>query len=290
MMRLPTRGSYSLDPRQTRFVNRIRLGACITAGAKVIRLAIEHRQRRFDDQAPCVDQRRERCIERALRPPARDRRVRRSAAAATADRDTRDPLALPKAPPPAPHRTRRTSATESANGPTESSVYDNGNAPSRGTRRAVGLNPVTPHNAAGTRIEPRVSRTERHRAHAVCHRNGRAGRRTARNAPDGAVERILRRAVVRIRADDAERELHHVGAADDDRAGRAQSRHRGRVASCRLARRRESSSRRASRRPPRRTDPSPRPANLRSVTARCRRVAADPSDRPRRARCLHTPS
>jgi len=44
-----------------------------------------------------------------------------------------------------------------ASGPTESSVYESGNAPSRGTRRAVGLKPTMPHSAAGWRIEPRVS-------------------------------------------------------------------------------------------------------------------------------------
>ena len=36
-------------------------------------------------------------------------------------------------------------------------VYDNGNAPARGMREAVGLKPLTPHNAAGKRTEPRVS-------------------------------------------------------------------------------------------------------------------------------------
>src|SRR5512145_1516077 len=47
--------------------------------------------------------------------------------------------------------------TELASGPTESSVNESGNAPSRGTRRAVGFQPVTPQSAAGPRIEPRVS-------------------------------------------------------------------------------------------------------------------------------------
>jgi len=48
-------------------------------------------------------------------------------------------------------------AAELASGPMESSVKESGKAPSRGTRRAVGLNPATPHSAAGWRIEPRVS-------------------------------------------------------------------------------------------------------------------------------------
>src|SRR5215467_10696438 len=41
--------------------------------------------------------------------------------------------------------------------PTESSVYDSGNAPSVGTRDLVGLYPTTPQNAAGMRVEPPVS-------------------------------------------------------------------------------------------------------------------------------------
>ena len=36
-------------------------------------------------------------------------------------------------------------------------MYESGNAPSRGTRRAVGLNPATPFSAAGMRTDPRVS-------------------------------------------------------------------------------------------------------------------------------------
>ena len=48
-------------------------------------------------------------------------------------------------------------STVFASGPTESSVHDSGNAPSLGIRLAVGLKPVTPHNAAGKRTEPRVS-------------------------------------------------------------------------------------------------------------------------------------
>jgi hypothetical protein len=42
-------------------------------------------------------------------------------------------------------------------GPIESSVYDNGNAPSVGTRNLLGLNPTIPQNAAGARTEPPVS-------------------------------------------------------------------------------------------------------------------------------------
>ncbi|MNT15258.1 hypothetical protein D3C72_1503030 [compost metagenome] len=48
-------------------------------------------------------------------------------------------------------------ATERASGPAESSEVDNGTAPSNGTRRALGLKPVSPQNALGMRIEPPVS-------------------------------------------------------------------------------------------------------------------------------------
>ncbi len=48
-------------------------------------------------------------------------------------------------------------ATLLASGPIESSVVDSGIAPSREMRNCVGLNPVTPHSAAGTRTEPPVS-------------------------------------------------------------------------------------------------------------------------------------
>ncbi len=48
-------------------------------------------------------------------------------------------------------------ATVAANGPTESSEVESGNAPLVGTRCAVGLNPTMPHNAAGMRHEPPVS-------------------------------------------------------------------------------------------------------------------------------------
>jgi hypothetical protein len=42
-------------------------------------------------------------------------------------------------------------------GPTESSVYDKGNAPSVGTRHFEGLKATMPQNAAGGRTEPPVS-------------------------------------------------------------------------------------------------------------------------------------
>ncbi len=48
-------------------------------------------------------------------------------------------------------------ATEGASGPMESSVVESGKQPAVGTRRAVGLKPTTPLNAAGMRTEPPVS-------------------------------------------------------------------------------------------------------------------------------------
>src|SRR5438128_826977 len=49
------------------------------------------------------------------------------------------------------------SATLFAIGPIESSVNDNGNAPSVGTRCLLGFQPTRPHSAAGIRVEPPVS-------------------------------------------------------------------------------------------------------------------------------------
>ena len=42
-------------------------------------------------------------------------------------------------------------------GPIESNVVESGTAPSRCTRYCVGLNPTSPHSAAGMRTEPPVS-------------------------------------------------------------------------------------------------------------------------------------
>ena len=49
------------------------------------------------------------------------------------------------------------SRTDRVSAPTESSVLDSGTVPAVGTVRAVGLNPTTPHKAAGMRSEPPVS-------------------------------------------------------------------------------------------------------------------------------------
>jgi hypothetical protein len=49
------------------------------------------------------------------------------------------------------------SATVRARGPRESREKESGNAPARGTRRAVGLKPTTPLSEAGIRTEPPVS-------------------------------------------------------------------------------------------------------------------------------------
>ena len=47
--------------------------------------------------------------------------------------------------------------TLAPSGPIESSELDSGSAPSMGTRRCVGLKPVSPHSADGMRTEPPVS-------------------------------------------------------------------------------------------------------------------------------------
>src|SRR5262245_60978924 len=48
-------------------------------------------------------------------------------------------------------------ATVGASGPIESSEVERGNPPDLDTRRAVGVKPVSPHNADGIRTEPPVS-------------------------------------------------------------------------------------------------------------------------------------
>ena len=47
--------------------------------------------------------------------------------------------------------------TLAASGPMESSEVDSGTVPSIGTRRCVGLKPVSPQSADGMRTEPPVS-------------------------------------------------------------------------------------------------------------------------------------
>ena len=47
--------------------------------------------------------------------------------------------------------------TDAASGPAESREVDKGNTPASGTRRAVGLKPVSPHRAEGMRTDPPVS-------------------------------------------------------------------------------------------------------------------------------------
>ena len=49
------------------------------------------------------------------------------------------------------------SSTLRANAPVVSSVWEIGATPLRGQRLVVGLNPTTPQNDAGTRIDPTVS-------------------------------------------------------------------------------------------------------------------------------------
>src|SRR6266403_533176 len=53
--------------------------------------------------------------------------------------------------------TKAQSSTDRANTPVVSSVWDIGATPSPGQRPGVGLKPTTPHNDAGTLIDPTVS-------------------------------------------------------------------------------------------------------------------------------------
>ena len=62
----------------------------------------------------------------------------------------------PRALPSAASR-RRQQSTERAIGPSVSSVGESGTTPAIGCRPAVGLNPVSPHSAAGMRTDPAVS-------------------------------------------------------------------------------------------------------------------------------------
>src|SRR5882757_1425547 len=62
--------------------------------------------------------------------------------------------------PSGPRITANTSAAstaDAASGPTVSVVGDSGNTPVRGTTPAVGLSPVSPHHADGSRTEPPTS-------------------------------------------------------------------------------------------------------------------------------------
>src|SRR5688572_6112616 len=59
--------------------------------------------------------------------------------------------------PPITDMTRAASRTSRANGPTWSRLDASARSPCRETRPYVGLNPTTPLNAAGSRIEPPVS-------------------------------------------------------------------------------------------------------------------------------------
>ena len=119
------------------------------------------------------------------------------------------------------------SATLLAIGPIESSVNDSGNAPSVGTRCLLGFQPTMPQSAAGMRVEPPVSVPIAISHMPSADRDRAARGRAARHAR--AVERIARRAVMRIGADAGEGEFAHVGLGDDHRAGRAQPLHHRRV-------------------------------------------------------------
>ena len=113
------------------------------------------------------------------------------------------------------------SLTVFAIGPIESSVNDSGNAPIG--RHALLARLPADETAERGRNAGRAAGVgaDGDLAHAVRHRHRAARGRAAGHAR--AVERIARRAEMRIGADAGEREFAHVGLGDDHRAGRAQA-------------------------------------------------------------------
>ena len=134
-------------------------------------------------------------------------------------------------------------STDAARGPQESSVCDNGKTPVRSTRRAVGLKPVNPQNAAGIRIDPPVSEPSAHTAIPVATDTAPpdVDPPTTRRSSNG----LAGRAVMRVQTQRRERELHHIGTAEQDRARGAEPRDdrcvgRGRRSACQQLRSRGS--------------------------------------------------
>ena len=208
----------------------VSLGAGETAGLEILLLAVEQRAPAvLDDRCTGVRQRDERAVEGASPPRHRARSI--TLASGTSSR-------RPFAASAAQGRRRnacedriegRAASTELASGPIESSVHDSGKAPRVGTRRAVGLKPTTPHNAAGIRTEPRVSVPSD-----ITHMPSACATPAPDDEPPGTRPvadptgfSACRNAV---QADAAERELDHVRAPDDHGAGSAQARDDGRVA------------------------------------------------------------
>ena len=119
------------------------------------------------------------------------------------------------------------SSTVSANTETQSSVRQAGTTPKVETRPRLGLSPTILLKPAGTRPEPAVSVPSASGTRPAADRDGRAGARSARN--EIGIEWVARHAIGRTHADQAGGELIEIGLADDDGAGRAQPRHRGRI-------------------------------------------------------------
>ena len=115
----------------------------------------------------------------------------------------------------------------SANTDTQSSVRQAGTTPWVEIRPRLGFSPTILLRPAGTRPEPAVS---------VPSASGTSPAATATAEPEldppgisSAIEQIPRHAIGRAHADQAGGELVEIGLADDERAGRAQARHRGRI-------------------------------------------------------------
>ena len=119
------------------------------------------------------------------------------------------------------------SSTERANTPTWSSVRDSSSAPVRGIRPCVGLKPTTPQKAAGRITEPLVCEPIAPGTMPRRDRRRRAARRAARRAL--RVVRIAGLAGMEVGV------FGGHGLAHDHGAGRAQPRHRRRIAARRAA-------------------------------------------------------
>ena len=118
-------------------------------------------------------------------------------------------------------------ATSRAIGPIVSSDGASGHTPSTGMRPHVVLRPTVPQHADGLRIEPAVSLPMATSTSPVGQRDGVAARAAARDA--GGVERVHRRAEVRVDAGAAAGQLVQVRLADDGHVGGPQRRQAGGV-------------------------------------------------------------
>ncbi len=116
------------------------------------------------------------------------------------------------------------SSTVSAKTETQSSVRQAGTTPASDTAPSVGFSPTMLFRPAGTRPEPAVSVPSANGTIPARDRDGRAGAGAAGH--EVGAKRVARHAVGRAHADEPGGELVEIGLADDERAGRPQTRHR----------------------------------------------------------------